>query len=79
VNRKKELAMSISAVPRGDNVSYFHNPARGASWHMIVHRLDETAPASRWLKRNCTHFVKIIIPRVPKDRVFTQSKLPQGR
>ena len=78
-NRKKVLAMSISAAPPGDKVSYFHSTARGASGNMIVHRLEETDPASRWLKRNCTHFVEIIIPRVPKDRVFTLTKVPQGR
>jgi len=75
----KVLAMSISAVFPGGNVSYFHSTARGASGHMIVHRLLENDQASRWLKRNCTHFVEIIIPRVPKDGVFTLTRLPQGR
>jgi hypothetical protein len=75
---KKLLAMSISAVRPGDNVGYFHDPTRGAAGHMVVHRLDESDPASRWLTRNCTHFVKIIIPRVPEDRVFKLTKLPRG-
>jgi hypothetical protein len=76
---KKELAISISAVRPGDNIGYFHNSSRGAAGHMVVHRRDETDPSSRWLKHNCTHFVKIIIPRVPEDRVFALIKLPSGR
>jgi hypothetical protein len=75
---KKQLAMSISAVRPGDNVSYFHNSVRGAAGYMVVHRQEEVDPTSRWLKRNCTHFVKIIIPRVPEDKVFTLTKLPRG-
>jgi hypothetical protein len=75
---KKELAMSLSAVRPGDNVGYFHNSNRGAAGHMVVHRLEETDPTSRWLKRNCTHFVKIIMPRVPEDQVFTLTKPSRG-
>lgn len=71
---KKELAMSISAVRPGANIGYFHNSIRGAAGQMVVHRYEETDPTSRWLKRNCTHFVTVIIPRVPEDRVFTLTK-----
>lgn len=75
----KVLAMSISAASPGDNVSYFRNSVRGASGSMIVHRLEETDEASRWLKRNCTHFIKLVIPRNPRDQVFDLKKLPRGR
>lgn len=75
---EKELAMSISAVRPGDNIGYFHNSKLGAAGHMVVHRQDESDPSSRWLKRNCTHFVKIVIPRVPEDQVFKLTKLPRG-
>jgi hypothetical protein len=76
---QKQLAMSISAVRPGDNIGYFHNSKKGAAGHMVVHRQDETDPTSRWLKRNCTHFVKIIIPRVPEDEVFKLTKVPPGK
>lgn len=75
---KKELAMSISAVRPGANIGYFHNSIRGAAGQMIVHRYEETDPTSRWLKHNCTHFVTVIIPRVPEDEVFKLTKLPRG-
>jgi hypothetical protein len=74
----KQVAMSISAVRPGDNIGYFHNSRYGAAGHMVVHRQDEADPSSRWLKHNCTHFVQIIIPRVPEDRVFKLTKLLQG-
>lgn len=65
---KKEVAMSISATAPGSNTSYFRNSSRGAAGHVLVHQEENGAP--RWLQRNTTHFVKIIIPRVPKDNVF---------
>jgi hypothetical protein len=72
------LLMSISASPPGDNVSYFSNYKTGARGTVPLHYEQETksGPAKqlRWLKRNSTHFVKIIIPRTPKDKVFRMSK-----
>jgi pimeloyl-ACP methyl ester carboxylesterase len=66
----KVLNMSISANPPGDDVSYFANYKEGAKGAMTVHQQDEQSPESRWLKRNTTHFVKIVIPRTPADKVF---------
>lgn len=76
---EKVLAMSVSAASPGGNVSYFRNSVRGAEGHVIVHRLQETDATSRWLKRNCTHFVNVVIPRNPRDQVFKLTKLPRGR
>jgi hypothetical protein len=73
-NRTKQVAMSISANPPGDNVSFFSQGKFGAAGHLIVHRADPTAAEPRWLHRNCTHFVKIIIPRNPVDGVYKLTK-----
>jgi pimeloyl-ACP methyl ester carboxylesterase len=70
--KPKVVAMSVSASPPGDNISYFTNLKIGAAGHVIVHHEDETQ--GRWLRRNCTHFVKMIIPRTPKDGVFKLTK-----
>jgi len=66
----KVLKMSISATPPGDNVSYFEKPKTGAKGSVTVHQLAEEDEFSRWLKRNTTHFVEIIIPRTPQSGVF---------
>lgn len=63
----KQLRLSISASAPGDNVHYF-SEAYGAEGEFIVHSEDE---ADRWLRRNATHFLKIVIPRQPSDKVFT--------
>jgi len=63
----KELRLSISASAPGDNVHYF-SEAYGAEGEFVVHSVDE---ASRWLRRNATHFLKIVIPRQPASKVFT--------
>lgn len=62
----KELRLSISASPPGENVNYF-SQAYGAEGEFIVHSEDE---AQRWLRRNATHFLKIVIPRQPSEKVF---------
>ncbi|HZF14247.1 MAG TPA: alpha/beta fold hydrolase [Thermoanaerobaculia bacterium] len=66
----KVLNMSISANPPGDNISYFDNFVVGAKGTITVHRLDENQAPGRWLERNRTHFVQIVIPRCAKDGVF---------
>jgi len=66
----KELRLSISASAPGNNVHYFEN-AYGAEGEFVVHSVDE---ASRWLHRNATHFLKIVIPRLPSDQVFKLAK-----
>ncbi len=66
----KAVALSISASPAGANVHYFADTAEGAKGHTVVHREDANAPEGRWLRRNCTHLVRIIIPRNPGVDVF---------
>ncbi len=74
--KRREVAMSLSANPPGDNVCYFRSTKVGAAGHLIVHK--EGDEKERWLQRNCTHFVEIIIPRTPKDGVLKLTKLPPG-
>jgi hypothetical protein len=64
----KTLRMSISANPPGDNVQYFTDAKEGAKGSFKLH--DRDAEDERWLKRNTTHFLKIVIPRVPLEQVF---------
>lgn len=71
----KELHMSLSATPPGGNVSYFENSRVGAKGTVVIHREDD-ADEPRWLRRNITHFVKIIIPRNPKPDVFRLKRHP---
>ena len=66
---EKNLTMSISATPPGDNVKYFSDAKRGAPGEMVIHSLDDN-DQTRWLQRNSTHFMRIIIPRSPSDKVF---------
>ena len=68
-NVEKILTMSISATAPGGNVAYFSNVKRGAPGEMVIHSLDDS-PQARWLQRNTTHFVRIVIPRNPSDKVF---------
>ena len=35
-----------------------------------LHFEDQDEDRVRWLKRNTTHFVKIVIPRQPREQVF---------
>ena len=65
--KEKLLRATVSAAPVGRNVSYFDNTQQRAGGTLMVHTLDEE---TRWLKRNCTHFVKLVIPRVSVDKVF---------
>jgi pimeloyl-ACP methyl ester carboxylesterase len=62
----KELRLSVSAASPGENVKYFAD-AFGGKGEFVVHSQDE---ADRWLHRNATHFLKIVIPRVPSAEVF---------
>jgi pimeloyl-ACP methyl ester carboxylesterase len=69
---RRRLAISISASPPGANVRYFDSASEGARGYLVVHAADETANTSlpARLRRNCTHFLDIVIPRQPIDRVF---------
>ncbi len=62
----KSLKMSISVKPPGSNISYFSDHSQGAKGSFLFHTETETDIASRWLNRNSTHFVRIIIPRCPE-------------
>jgi len=68
-NAEKILTMSISAKAPGDNVAYFSDAKRGAPGEMVIHSLDDTTQ-TRWLQRNTTQFVRIVIPRSPSEKVF---------
>lgn len=60
--------MSISAAAPGKNINYFVREKVGAEQQVPVH--VEGNPAARFLRRNTTHFVDIIIPRMPDEEVF---------
>lgn len=66
------LYLSISAASPGINIKYFERERDGASGQITVHL--EGDATQRWLKRNTTHFVKIIIPRMPNKNVFKVNK-----
>lgn len=68
----RELYMSISAASPGKNVAYFEREKEGAEQWVTVHL--EGTQTQRWLRRNTTHFVKIIIPRRPASNVFTLTR-----
>jgi len=48
----------------------------GANMQVAIHFQDEKA--SRWLKRNSTHFVRIILPRQTSDKVFRLTRYDQA-
>jgi len=62
------LYLSISAAYPGRNISYFASQKTGAAMEIPIH--FQSATDARWLKRNSTHFVRIILPRQPSDKVF---------
>lgn len=62
------LCLSISAAAPGANIRYFKRESEGAKGQVPVHM--EHDATKRWLKRNSTHFVQILIPRMPGRNVF---------
>lgn len=44
----------------------------GAEGEFVVHSQDE---AYRWMRRNATHFLKIVIPRQPAADVFALKRV----
>jgi len=62
------LYMSIYATAPGSNVNYF-DPANPEAAGMVPVHLEGDA-TRRWLRRNSTHFVQIIVPRRPIADVF---------
>ena len=61
------LALTATATDPGPRVSYF---AHGVPSKRGVLDLHGKGKADRWLKRHCTHFVKIVVPRVGSDELF---------
>ncbi|HQT27165.1 MAG TPA: hypothetical protein PLK99_11335, partial [Burkholderiales bacterium] len=62
------LYLSISAASPGKNIRYFGREAIGAEQQIPIYSKQDIG--QRWLKRNSTHFVKIIIPRLPAENAF---------
>ena len=62
----RQVVMSISAAPPGGNIAYFGEPTHSAKGSILAHRMS----GERWLRRNQTHYIEIIIPRTPRDEVF---------
>ena len=72
----KALKMRVVASPLGKNVGYFVAPntahAAGPEIDAVgLVTLHGVAHADRWLHRNSTHLVKIIVPREAAPGVFT--------
>jgi hypothetical protein len=67
------LFMSISAASPGKNIKYFVRDQDGATQQVPVH-LEDNSTTQRWLRRNTTHFVQMIIPRRPGADVFKLTK-----
>lgn len=67
-NTPPVLYMSISAAAPGRNVTYFEREKIGAEQWVPVHLHDDRSRC--WLCRNHTHFLQLIIPRMPASNVF---------
>ncbi|HQQ62547.1 MAG TPA: hypothetical protein PLF22_03135, partial [Pseudomonadales bacterium] len=70
------LYLSTSAAAPGKNISYFSKQKIGSDLQIPIHLEDDNT--TRWLKRNSTHFVKIILPRQPADKVFKLTRFDQS-
>jgi pimeloyl-ACP methyl ester carboxylesterase len=64
------VKVSIWATPPGPNVAYFGRGPTANFGEYLVHVQDEALRQDRWLRRHCTHFLKVIIPRRPVEGVF---------
>ena len=69
------LYMSLSAASPGKNIAYFEAEKSGAEGKFEIH-LEANEPTKRWLRRNTTHFLRIIIPRLPAAGVFKLTNFP---
>ncbi|HEX9876008.1 MAG TPA: hypothetical protein VGC50_05080 [Gammaproteobacteria bacterium] len=61
------LAFTATAADPGPHVSHF---AHGVPSKRGVVELHGTDKADRWLKRHCTHFIRMIVPRVGAKELF---------
>jgi pimeloyl-ACP methyl ester carboxylesterase len=65
------LYLRVVAAALGKNVGYFVPPGDGDAADSVgLIQIHSNDIAARWLTRNSTHLVKIIIPRTPNSRVF---------
>jgi hypothetical protein len=67
-----DLAFTVTAEDPGDRISYFSR--RRDARHGLVHLHERESPENRWLKRHCTHFVQLIVPRVGVPTTFSLRK-----
>jgi hypothetical protein len=67
------LAAGITAVSPGNKVAYFSRDARKGSGLIPLRGLDpsDANMGDRFLRRYATHFIRVVIPRVLDDDVFT--------
>jgi pimeloyl-ACP methyl ester carboxylesterase len=73
----RQLAASIVIANPGRNIRYFDKEVVGAEGHLLLHcdrEPDRAALGANRLHRNTTHYVDIIVPRKPLDRVFKMGK-----
>jgi pimeloyl-ACP methyl ester carboxylesterase len=68
-DQDKTLNAMISAARPG---RYVHYLAKDVTERKILAHC-EAGKGRRFLRRNCTHFLKIVVPRNPEDRVFRLS------
>ena len=66
-NSATGLALTVTATDPGKNVSYF---AHGVPSKRGVVDLHDKGGKNRWLQRHCTHFIKLIVPRVGAKEIF---------
>jgi hypothetical protein len=67
------LAAAITAASPGEKISYFSRDAREGSGliRLRAQSPSEADGSDRFLRRYATHFIRVIIPRVLDDDVFT--------
>ncbi len=61
------LALTATATDPGPRVSYFAKGVPTKRGALDLHGKNES---DRWLKRHCTHFIKMVVPRVGTDELF---------
>jgi hypothetical protein len=67
------LAAAITAVSPGEKIAYFSKDAREGSGLITLRAKTPTEidGSDRFLRRYSTHFLRVIVPRVLDDDVFT--------
>lgn len=67
-DKLQKLAFAVTAEDPGDRVAYFSRSANAKQGLIPLH--DRESKSNRWLQRHCTHFLKLVLPRVAVDDVF---------